>query len=200
MTVLVTGIIISSAITGNAKAQSYDKGVAFTSLKNASALQTYLNENNSVNKSDSNSVKESVKSPEKSLIASKENLKAAKANFRATENFKKTFKDAPEATWTVEENAIVASFSRDDVTTRVVYNKNGRPIHALSYYPADKTPNDVRSIVETDYPNANITLAVQVKENGMEFYIVQLEDKTTIKQIAVYDGSTNLIKEFTKIL
>lgn len=191
-------MIVYASGTSKASAQSSDRGIAFSGIKNYGDLASFVNENSSADKASSATTKESLKAAEKDLNTSKANLKAMKANFRAAENFRKTFKDAPEAKWTVEENAIVASFAKDQVKTNVVYSKKGNWIHTLSYYPGDQTPADIRTIVENAYPNHDIALAVAVKEGDIDFYIVQMEDRKTIKQVGVYNGETNLIKQLNK--
>jgi hypothetical protein len=190
ISVLFCGIIIYLAITANVAAQEVSKGVSFAATKDNAALPSGGNETISAGKSES-SAKESLKE-------AKAKLKALKANNRAAESFNKMFRDAPGAKWVVEEKAIVASFNRNDVKTSVIYSKNGSWIHNLTYYPANKTPEHIRSIVESNYPNADITLAVEVQEGGLEFFIVQLEDKRTYKKIGVYNGETNLIEEYNK--
>lgn len=196
--VLLSGIIISFAIISLASAQSSHKSVAIGIIKNNPALTNYINENNSGVKGVSGPTNESLMTAKGDLKISKANLKALKANLRATESFKREFKDCPDVTWRSIKDGILASFSKDGVKTTVVYNKKGFWIHTLSYFPAEKTPASVRSIVETNYPNADITSSVQVKERDMEFFVVNLEDKRTIKQVAVYNDETNLINEYNK--
>lgn len=199
ITVLFCGAISAFAITSNVSAQSFGKGIAFTAIKNYPALAAYAKEYTAVDKSGSGSAKESLNSAENALKTAKANSKALKANFKATENFRRAFKNAPDATWNVEQNAIVASFSRDSVKTNVVYSNKGYLIHSLSYFPASKTPAAIRSIVESDYPNGDITSAIEVNENGMDYFIVNLEDKRTFKQVTVYEGATNLINTLKKM-
>jgi hypothetical protein len=194
--VLVSGAIFSLATTTKIAAQT-EKGLAFSKVKNSAALAAYAKEFSGDEKTTASS-KEEVKSAEKDLKASKANLKAMKANLRAAESFKKMFKDAPDARWDANENTIVADFSKNAVNTKVVYNKNGRWIHTLTYFTPDDTPADIRSLIDQDYPYADISQAVKVNEGDMEFYIVQLEDKKTYKQVSVYNGQTGLIKEFLK--
>lgn len=195
ITVFLGGIIISLTITNNATAQNADKGLAFAAIKNNPALISYVNENNVA---DSPSTEESLKSAEKNLKASKANFKALKATNRASENFKKLFKNSPDASWSFGKDAIVARFHNDEVKTTVIYSKKGSWIHTLCYYPAHQTPENVRTVIQTAFPDDDITLAVQVKEGDLEFYIVNLESKTMYKRVSVYNGETNVISENKK--
>lgn len=198
-TALFYVLLTTFATTTLVKAQKIDRGVAFASIKNKAALETYLVNSNSGAESNK-STKDNLTTSASDIKTAKDNLKAMKASFRATENFKKTFKDVPDASWTVEDHVIVASFKKADIKTDVVYDRRGYLVHSLTSFPADKTPANIRSIVESDYPNGDITFSVQVKEGDMDFFIVQLEDKRTIKQVSVYNGEPNLIKDLRKSL
>ncbi len=197
ISVLLSGIIITLAIKNNAWAQSHDKGLAFTTIKDVPALISYVNENNEADKT-AGSDSGTEKATKTDLKAAKANLKALKANFRAATDFKKEFKDVPDATWKEEENAIVASFIRDNVKTLVVYNKSGNYIHSLSFYNESNMPKDVKEIITRNYPNDDILMSAEIHEEGLIFHIVKLENKTGFKQVGVYNGETNLIDEIKK--
>ncbi len=130
---------------------------------------------------------------------SKANLKAIKANSKALKNFTMIYKKAGAgASWSMENDAMIASFTKDNVKTSVVYNKNGNWFHTLTYFPGEKTPEDITSIMDYVYPKDDVKLTVKVEEGDKLFYIVQLENKTTIRQVTVYNGEVNQIEELTK--
>ncbi|HEX8460071.1 MAG TPA: hypothetical protein VF623_01520 [Segetibacter sp.] len=189
LTVSLSTIVISLTIASNVSAQP-DKEVAVSNIKNNAAMNFYKNES-SADKNIAGTTKERIKE-------AKKELKALKANTRATAHFQKSFIDVPEAIWSVEKNVIVAAFTKNEVRTTAIYDKKGYLIHTLTYYQEPQTPNNIRSVIERDYPDGNINLTIQVRENGMEFYIVQIEDKRTYKELAVYNGVTGIIKQFNK--
>jgi hypothetical protein len=194
--VLVSGAIFSLATTTKIAAQT-EKGLAFSPIKNSAALAAYAKEFSGDEKATATS-KEDLRSAEKDFKTSNASVKAMRANLRAAENFKKMFKDAPDAKWDANENTIVADFSKNAVHTKVVYNKNGRLIHSLTYFTAADTPDDIRSLMDQDYPYADISQTIKINEGADEFYIVQLEDKKSYKQVSVYNGQTELIKDLSK--
>jgi hypothetical protein len=198
ITVFLYGIIISFAVTINVKAQSLNKGIAFADSKSNPAATAFANETGSVDKDPVASRKESLNSATMDIKTSKANLKTIKASFKASENFKRNFKNVGDEKWQVDEKAIVAFFIKDDVKTNVVYNKNGSWIHTLTYYHEEKMPTDIKQIIERDFPDDDITLAVDIKEGDMNFYIVQLENKTTYKKVSVYNGETNVFEILKK--
>jgi len=198
LSVLLISTIVGLAITGTATAQNSDEGVAFASFKNNPDLLSYANAGTTVGKSTVALTEESLKAAEKDVTVSKESLRAMKANFRASEKFKKLFKDGPEATWSVEKKAIVAYFEKDEIQNRIVYNKQGRLIYSLSYYQSDKIPKNISKILKSVYPDLTATIAIYIKEGGLEFYVVNIEDEKKFKQVSVYNGEINLMSEFNK--
>ncbi len=168
---------------------SSSKAKAIPALVTVSEDKTSGNEKTNVSK-------DNIKETKANLKAVKANLKAMKANFKAEENFKKEFKDAPDAAWSVETNVISASFNKDDIQTRVIYNKRGNWIHTIAWCGESKMPKEIKSLIKSNYPDYNITGMNEIKEGDMTFYIVYLEDETSLKQVSVYNGELNVFKEF----
>lgn len=131
-------------------------------------------------------------------FVSKENKRLIKANYRATENFARQFKNIANVRWMVFDEAIVGSFTKDDIKTMVVYNKFGGYVHSLAYSNEKTMPTDIRSLVEEAYPGFDITLCVEVHENDLVFHIVNIECKKIFKQLGIYNGEINTIQEFKK--
>lgn len=198
ITVFLFGITIFITSPDYVKAQFANKSLTNSRFKNTAALFTYANENSEVEKDKPGAGEESLKAHELSLKAAKANLKALKAKVKATTNFEKQFKDATDAEWYEGQNAIVASFTRSEVKTISVYNTKGIWVHTLKYFPAEKTPKEIRSIIDRNYPNADINLTIDVKEGEIKFYIVQIEDKKSYKKIVVYNDEIELIEQLKK--
>src|SRR5437763_16837063 len=95
---------------------------------------------------------------------SKSSLKATKANSKALKNFTMTYKDAAGASWSMDNNAMIVSFTKANVKTSVTYNKNGNWFHTVTYYPEDKTPEEITSIMDYAYPKDDVKLTVKVEE------------------------------------
>ena len=133
------------------------------------------------------------------FAAKKNTSKASKANDKAVRKFNSTYKkDMPDAKWSIVENGMIASFSKYDVKTNVVYNNKGSWVYTSTYYPASQTPNEITSVMDYAYPKGNILQTIKIEESNLNFYIVELEDKTTFKKISVNNGEVNLIEEYTK--
>ncbi len=195
---LLSTIIVTLAIAGSAAAQGGDKDIAFIPAKNHAAYVAFLNQSSYTYDNAGIAGNGRATKTDASTKAAKANMKAVKANGKAVRAFGNSYKNAGEAHWSIGENAMIATFSKDDVKTDVVYNKKGNWFHSLTYYPGDKTPKDIVETIDYTYPKDDIMLAVKVEEGHITFYIVQLEGKTTLKKVTVYNGEVNTIEEYTK--
>lgn len=187
--VLLFGTILSVAIVSNVSAQLFASSLTLSS-------RTALSSEASTGKGEASiSGSSETKADYK---ATKAAMKANKANLRATTNFEKNFKNAPAAKWFAEEKIIGARFSEDDVTTRVIYDKKGRWLHTMSTYHQEKLSSNVAKLVRSVYPGYDITAVQDIKEGLIQFYVIHLENKHSYKQVCVYEGEVNTIKEFDK--
>lgn len=134
----------------------------------------------------------------KEITTRKGHINTFKASGRATANFKKHFKDASAVKWSLNDEVIVASFTNDEVRTNVVYDKKGRWINTLRYTYENTMPKQVRSIINDVYPGFDVNLCVEIHENNLIFHIVQIESKKEFKQLGIYDGEINILKEYEK--
>lgn len=127
----------------------------------------------------------------------KSTAKLNRASFRAFNDFKSAFKNEPDAKWYVETDVITAAFTKDDIRTKVVYDKKGRWLRTMRVYQENKMPEDIRSLVKRSiYYDYTITLVHQIQEGDITFYIVGLKNGKKFKQISVYDGEINVFEEF----
>jgi hypothetical protein len=182
---------------GQVNAQGGDKDVNFIPAKNHAAYVTFITRYSDADNSASVIAEDTTTSLTDNVV--KANLKASKANSKALRNLATMYKkDAAGASWSMEKDAMIASFTKDDVKTTVVYNNKGNWFHTLTYYPENKTPEEITSIMDYAYPKDDVKLTVKVEEGPMMFYIVQLEGKTTIRKVTVYDGEVNQIQELIK--
>ena len=197
MTAALIGITIITLAAGNVAAQTSDKDIAFIPAKNHAAYISFVANNNFSSEDAMIAGNGGTAKTGTNTRSTKASLKAAKASNRAVQAFKLSYKDA-NASWSVAKDALIATFNKDDVRTTVVYQKNGKWFHTLTYLPGSKTPQDIADIIGDAFPRDEIKTTVQIEEGSTKFYIVQLEGKKTLKKVTVYNGETNVIEEFTK--
>lgn len=57
-------------------------------------------------------------------------------------------------------------------------------------------PSDVRKIVKSKYYNYMITLAIEVKQNDRDIWIVNMKDDSTYITVKVEDREMELVQQF----
>lgn len=199
ISVFLSGITIFLTIPGFIYAQTGSRDEAFgTILGNIS--YAHNEKGNGPNNVPALTTKDRLKAAKMEARASRQSYKMTIANFRAQESFQKNFKDITNVRWEIQNDARFATFRKDDIKTTVAYNKRGAWTQTLNYMSAAQLPQNVRSLVQRDFPGDHLTFGVRVKQPGVELYIVQTETSKTLRQLAICDGSVEVIKELGKAL
>lgn len=187
---LLIGMIGTSVIVNNANGQ--------LSLTTISSSKTSAITALTAGSDDKTSGDKKTAAGKDNLKDNKANFEALRANFKATESFKKEFKDVSAAKWNAETDAISAFFVRDGIQTSVIYDKKGNWVHTIAYCDEKNMPKDIKHLVRIAYPLYDITGMREIKEGNITFYIIYLEDETSLRQVSLYNGELNVYKEFTK--
>lgn len=183
---LVTGALYTWVITNYASAQAVSN-ISYPVPATVSAYEEKPALTHAVDPIDKTVLKEM-----------KANLRAAKASLKITNDFSKHFKNARDVKWNTEEKAIIATFKKDDKSTRVVYDKKGNWVYTIITYYEDQMPADIRALVKSAYNDFTISLVHEISQGGYNIYKVHLEDSTRLKQVLVYNNEITVYNEFTK--
>jgi hypothetical protein len=70
----------------------------------------------------------------------------------------------------------------------------------MSSYQQDKLALPIKRLVTRNFSGYDITGVQDIKEGQKQFYVIHLENKTSIKRVGVYEGELNVIEEFDKAL
>jgi hypothetical protein len=118
---------------------------------------------------------------------------------RAMNDFKKTFEGVTDATWyTTDDKGYIARFNKDQVQTMVAYDHKGRWHHTIRYYGEKQLPRDVRSIVKSSYYDYAILGVTEVFYNDQTIYMVNVQDDTRLKTIAVFNDEMQEIRSLVR--
>ena len=120
-------------------------------------------------------------------------------NTKVVKNFAKGFKNATGVKWMKTSGGLFAAyFVSDDIKNLVCYNKKGNYEFMLRYYKEEKLPREIRHLVKSSYYDFNIYLVTEAHRNGKIAYVVQMEDKTSLKTIKIVDGEMETMEEYVK--
>lgn len=121
------------------------------------------------------------------------------ANTKAVNDFNKRFNNASGAWWISDNNSIASYFKEDGFTNKVCYDRKGNWMYSMIYYNESKLPKNVRAYVKSAYYDMSIVLVKEVQTTVGKVYVVNLEDKTTIRIVKVNDeGEMETIQELNK--
>ena len=133
-----------------------------------------------------------------------DNIEPGTVNHKAIKDFARSFKNANEK-WYQVENQFVAMFTLDDVSYQVAYDKKGNWLHTIRTYDETKLPRDIRHMVKSIYYDYDIT---QVQEVEMPYsienpssapvYIIHLDGKTDFINLRVCDGEMDEWQKLNK--
>ena len=124
---------------------------------------------------------------------------ASRANIKAVNDFNKRFNSASGAWWVADENGFMSYFKEEGFTQRVCYDRKGNWMYSMIYYNESKLPKDVRNAVKSTYYDMSIVLVKEIKTTKGKVYVLNLEDKTTIRIIKVNDeGEMETVQELIK--
>jgi hypothetical protein len=126
-------------------------------------------------------------------------VSANSANTKAVNDFNKRFSSASGAWWISDNNSIASYFKEDGFTNKVCYDRKGNWMYSMIYYYESKLPKNVRANVKSTFYDMSIVLVKEVQTTQGKVYVVNLEDKTTIRIVKVSDeGEMETIQELIK--
>lgn len=81
-----------------------------------------------------------------------------------------------------------------------VYNKAGKLIYTVKRYDESDLPKDISGLVRNEYYDFDIVGVeeVVVPSNNSSIYLVHIANDKKLKTIRVYNGESEVIKEFKK--
>lgn len=112
--------------------------------------------------------------------------------------FEKTFPEAINVYWYKFDKDYLAKFIENDMSHNALFRKNGVMKYDVSFGYADNLPAETRQMVESAYPEYNITRAFRVKEGGRDIWVVNLESVNSYVTARVEDNELEEVQHFTK--
>lgn len=120
-------------------------------------------------------------------------------NKKAADDFKDRFGSPAGTRWFSDKNGFTSYFKVDGFTDKVCYDKKGNWKYSTIFYGESKLPKDVRAEVKSVYYDMSITQVEEIQTLNGKGYVVNLEDKTTIRIIKLNEeGEMETIQEIIR--
>src|SRR5215471_11364253 len=92
------------------------------------------------------------------------------------------------------------NISATDKSETQIYDKKGKLLYTVYRYEENELPKEIRSTVKREYYDYDIVGVeeVQTPGNASSVYFVHVQNDSKLKLIKVYDGTTELVKEYKR--
>ncbi|MFL5741888.1 MAG: hypothetical protein ACJ75B_16820 [Flavisolibacter sp.] len=120
-------------------------------------------------------------------------------NEKVLNAFNKTFQNVQNVTWTESEFIYEVSFKQEQVTSKVVYDKQGNILNTLRYYKESQLPIMILTRVKQRFADKKIFgVTEQSSDEGTYYYITLEGEKTWTNIKADNYGSITVENKFRK--
>ena len=116
------------------------------------------------------------------------NLNNVAKNIKVQRSFISYFGEAAENNWSMAGKYFLNCFNVDGLLTYAWFTKNGKLINVTTYGTEKDLPADVRKIVKREYYDYKIAVAIEVKENNRDIWVVQLDNASEQIAVKIEDG------------
>ena len=120
-------------------------------------------------------------------------------NQKVLNSFNKTFQHVQDVAWTESEYIYEVSFKQDQVSSKVVYDKQGNILNTLRYYKESQLPIMILTRVKQRFADKKIFgVTEQSSDDGTYYYITLEGEKNWINIKADSYGSIIVESKYKK--
>ena len=114
-------------------------------------------------------------------------------------HFNKRFHNPANVIWEqMDYDNFLATFIKDDITTKTLFNKTGRLIYAIRFSAGKELPNEVRDLIIRNYSNYTVTSAAKVEQDDRKIWVINLAGTKNYITARVEDGEIEETENFTR--
>ncbi|HEY4336930.1 MAG TPA: hypothetical protein VGM89_13565 [Puia sp.] len=120
------------------------------------------------------------------------------AAVKASRDFIQRAGDTKDEQWYKATVGYEAEYTDGPVKALYRYDKKGHWMYSILTYGEDRLPEDVRTLMKSNFYDFNINWVKEVNELQEVVYVVHMENARTWKEVAVQGGEMRVLKEFCK--
>ncbi len=117
---------------------------------------------------------------------------------KVAQAFETTFKEAYHERWYKADKNYLVNFIMNDQKNHALFTKNGSIIYHITYGFESNLPDDIRKMVKTGYLDYTITSAINVKQEGRDIWVVNMEDAKNLILVRVENGEMEEAAKYDK--
>ena len=117
---------------------------------------------------------------------------------RITKNFEKSYQGASDVKWDKHQTGYTSAFMKDGLRHMAWYSNSGAQTYAMVSYDESLLRKDVKRIVNNAFEDYNILLVNEIHKDGIQIFVLTIENEKNIKLVTVSEGELNIYKQFKK--
>lgn len=115
-------------------------------------------------------------------------LEAVSTNVKLQKAFLSHFGEDIDNNWRMIGKNYLNRFHSNGLLTNALFTKNGQLLYVIKYGTEKNLPAEIRKMVKSEYYDYAITMAVEIKEDNRDIWIVKLYNDPQLITVAVEDG------------
>jgi len=119
-------------------------------------------------------------------------------NIKAIRHFIMTYTNAEDEKWYKMSDGFIASFTKDSVQKKAIYDLKGGWRCTLSALNEAQMPADIKDEVKSAYPGFDILIAYEINTEPASAYIIKIESNTKIKILQIVNGEIEETGDYIK--
>ena len=124
--------------------------------------------------------------------------KKAVLNAKAVKIIKRSYRNISEENWFQLETGYMVKFIKDNIPTKVYFNKKGNWIGTIRKMNEKEVPKDIRGMIKSNFSEYKINLFQEITVDIHIVYISYLENEEGFKNVRICDGEMDIMNEFKK--
>jgi hypothetical protein len=110
----------------------------------------------------------------------------------------KDFEGAVRPVWYKLDRDYLVKFILDDMDHSAVYKKNGYLVYVIAYGHEGDLPDGINEIVTRAYPDFEISSVINVKVEGRDIWLINLEDDKKLIMARVEENEMDEVSNLNK--
>ena len=119
-------------------------------------------------------------------------------NDKVQKSFEQYFAGVSNQDWSMMGKDFHTTFYNNGVLTQALFDKKGNLINTISYGTEKDIPVSVKKIIKSEYYDYAITVAVKIKMNQEDIWVVNMKNDTEYLIVRVENGEMEQINRFNK--
>jgi hypothetical protein len=120
------------------------------------------------------------------------NVPLNEINIHAFRHFQKRFPAVATASWVKTDDGYIVSFTEKGLRNQAHFDRKGYFLYSLKYYAGKDICKDLEDMVSKKYPGYFIKVVTEISNGEKIFYLLAIENGTTVKTISACDGSLDI--------